>query len=144
MQLLLSESEEFGKHAGLDIIPGQVLRFPSGKVPQVGWNQIFPNSKAATFLSGLEGEYMYFVHSYYVKPENPEVIASISHYEGVTYCSSLRWKNICATQYHPEKSAYKGLQIYKNWAGMIGSSSKGQGAKAIEKPVPLSSVPLAP
>ena len=132
MQLLMSESEEFGHHQGLDVIKGSVVRFPQSqdngkmKVPQVGWNQIFPARGlserfwANTPLRNLEsGEYMYFVHSYYVKPQKEDGVLSKTNYAGVEYCSSFLYKNIFATQFHPERSAAAGIQIYKNWASAI-------------------------
>ncbi len=125
MQLLMSDSEEFGKHKGLDIIKGPVRRFPpvkSGggvvKVPQVGWNQIRPSLLKwdASPLKNIEKDaYMYFVHSYYVVPEDKGVVLSVTDYEGTEYCSSILWKNIFACQFHPEKSADQGLTIYSNW-----------------------------
>jgi len=128
MQLLMSESEEFGIHRGLDIIPGMVKKLNVkhqkdrlGKVPQVGWNQICTKNGvqegwAGTPLDHLEsGEYMYFVHSYYVAPTDQGVALSNTFYEGVEFCSTLQQDNIFAVQYHPEKSGEIGIQIYKNW-----------------------------
>jgi len=126
MQLLMSESEEFGAHRGLNIVPGAVKRLDPhsevSKVPEVGWNQIYkPSNNSSDYWRDTplhnieEGEYVYFVHSYFVQPEEPEVVLSMSSYEGVDFCSSLRFKNVFATQFHPEKSAAKGLQIYQNW-----------------------------
>ena len=131
MQLLMSESEEFGMNRGLDVIPGRVLRFSNKgqqnnniKVPQVGWNQVFLTETGrdhpSDLWSGIEdGEYMYFVHSFYVSPDQPEVVALKTNYEGLDYCSGIIQKNIFATQFHPEKSAEKGLQIYQNWANYV-------------------------
>jgi len=137
MQLLLSESWEFGRFQGLGIIEGEVVRFgnpigPLGslKVPQVGWNRICRRAGKAGFedrelsnhdgwdrsaLHGLiNGEFMYFVHSYYVKPENEEVILSLSSYGNIEFCSSLKYCNIFATQFHPERSGLQGLRVYQN------------------------------
>ena len=109
MQLLMTESEEFGKHKGLDIIKGKVKKFPAGidKVPQVGWNQIVPS-----------GEYMYFVHSFYCVPEDKSIVLSQTNYAGLDYCSSLQKKNVFACQFHHEKSGKTGLTIYKNFANL--------------------------
>lgn len=136
MQLLMSESEEFGLHKGLDIIKGRVIRFPLGdskeksKVPQVGWNRIFkPNHQHKnkwenSFLKGIkEGEYMYFVHSFYVAPVLKEIILSQTPYAGLNYCSSLQIRNVFACQFHPERSGPIGLQIYKNLAALLKSTS---------------------
>ncbi|OGC13171.1 imidazole glycerol phosphate synthase, glutamine amidotransferase subunit, partial [candidate division WOR-1 bacterium RIFOXYA2_FULL_37_7] len=121
MQLLFSESEEFGKHKGLDIIKGVVKRFsPKNernnivKVPQVGWNKLNFNGKFSIFNDIKDGEYMYFVHSYYVVPENKKDIATTTNYADIDFCSSVVSGNVMAFQFHPEKSAGKGLQIYRN------------------------------
>src|SRR5262245_34388057 len=112
MQLLFTESEEFGRHEGLNLIPGKVVRFPQEadlKVPQIGWNQIRKN-KEVPFLKGVpEDSYVYFVHSYYVVPKDPKVIATQTNY-GVEFCSSVHKDNVFATQFHPEKSQAVGLK----------------------------------
>jgi glutamine amidotransferase len=133
LQLLFTTSEEFGIHEGLDIIPGNIVKFRYGdsegnkiKVPHMGWNRIFKPAKEgsnpwdASPLRGIrQGAYMYFVHSYYVVPDSHDVVVSITDYEGVRYCSSILYKNVFATQYHPEKSAGEGIKIYENWSRMI-------------------------
>jgi glutamine amidotransferase len=133
MQLLMSESEEFGKREGLDIIKGAVVKFPAiddkgnkSKVPQVGWNGIHRSRIGeddvwdGTPLQDInESEFMYFVHSFYVVPANKTVMLSVTDYEGTQFCSSIAWKNIFAFQFHPEKSAQEGIKIYKNWASII-------------------------
>lgn len=133
MQLLFNQSEEFGIYKGLDIIPGNVTRFPNVnsqgspvRVPQIGWNQIFPsqgNREDAwkhTPMDGIaSGEFVYFVHSYFAVPALREDILTMTTYEGITYCSSIMHGNVIATQFHPEKSAHKGLIIYQNWANAI-------------------------
>lgn len=136
MQLLMSESEEFGQYKGLDIIKGPVVRFSVNdgkakiKIPQVGWNQIFKthlniNQWDNSPLKNLDnGEFMYFVHSYYPLPSTADIVLSVTSYENIEYCSSIQYKNIFASQFHPEKSAKKGLEIYKNWALMIETSRK--------------------
>jgi glutamine amidotransferase len=131
MQLLFSESEEFGNPPGLNIIEGKVVKFPitdaSGnaiKVPQVGWNSILPAQRRwpDSHLRGLcEGVYMYFVHSFYCVPAQLETVLSYTEYEGTRYCSSVQKENIFAVQFHPEKSASEGLLVYKNWAATIAS-----------------------
>ncbi len=122
LQMLFEESAEvFGPETtrvkGLGIIPGQVLRFNSKrlKVPQIGWNQI-RIKKDSPILHGIENEsFVYFVHSYYVKPANTEVIACATNYE-IDYCSGINQENIYAFQFHPEKSSSVGLKILKNFA----------------------------
>src|SRR4029453_13283158 len=115
MQLLFTESEEFGRNEGLNLIPGKVVRFPEKpdlKVPQIGWNQIRRKKEVFCLKAVPEDSYVYFVHSYYVVPKDPKVIATITDY-GVEFCSSLQKDNIFATQFHPEKSQDVGLQILK-------------------------------
>lgn len=123
MQLLFSQSEEFGIHQGLGVIKGEVKKFFSKdkpiKVPQIGWNQIFLKNKNLWEKSPLKntkpGEFMYFVHSYFVNAHSKDVILSQTTYEGVTYCSSLLSDNVFATQFHPEKSGKEGIKIYRDW-----------------------------
>lgn len=125
LQLLFTESEEFGVHKGLDVIPGRVVRFPEGmeengeelKVPHMGWNQLSIKRRPPAFTGLGEGTNVYFVHSYYVKPADESVIATTSRY-GIEFCSSIWQDNIVATQFHPEKSQEKGLQILKNFGEM--------------------------
>jgi glutamine amidotransferase len=122
LQLLFTESEEFGVHKGLDVIPGRVVRFPEGmeengeelKVPHMGWNQLSIKRRPPAFAGLEEGTNVYFVHSYYVKPADESVIATTSRY-GIEFCSSIWRDNIVATQFHPEKSQEKGLQILRNF-----------------------------
>ena len=138
-QLLMTYSEEFGVHKGLDIIKGSVKRFPPVtaqgqriKAPQMGWNQIYPAHfplfpQDSVFVGIEPGEYFYFVHSYYVIPEDPTVIAAFSNYEGIEYCSGLQLKNIFATQFHPEKSCKQGLRFYKNFAKIVYQNTRSSG-----------------
>lgn len=134
MQLLMTESSEFGQHAGLAVIPGTVVRFdsphcPTGilKVPQVCWNRLHRVNKRGdgdpwtdTLLAGLPDEtLMYFVHSYYVKPADASVVLATTWYGNIEYCSALRYRNIFACQGHPERSGPQGLQIYRNFAGLF-------------------------
>lgn len=118
LQLLFTESEEFGIHKGLNVIPGRVIRFPDRpdlKVPQIGWNRI-KKKKSVPLLQELpEGSYVYFVHSYYVVPKNKKVTATTTDY-GVEFTSSISKENIFATQFHPEKSQTVGLQLLKAFA----------------------------
>lgn len=147
MQLFMSESEEFGRHQGLDLLSGKVVRFanPAGKrgalkVPQVGWNRIYaPDSNAtgsgnrieladlwcATPLEGIKpGSYMYFVHSYYVISDDPSLMLSQSQYGNITFCSGIWKDNIFACQFHPERSGENGLKIYRNLAKFIQTHSQ--------------------
>lgn len=125
LQLLFTESEEFGLHRGLDVIPGRVVRFPEGmregseelKVPHMGWNQIAIERRPPALAGIPDGSNFYFVHSYYVKPDDPSVVATTTDYGG-GFCSSVWKENIFATQFHPEKSQEKGLAILKNFGDM--------------------------
>jgi glutamine amidotransferase len=125
LQLLFTESEEFGVHKGLDVIPGRVIRFPEGmtendeelKVPHMGWNQLSFKLSSPAFKEIADGTNFYFVHSYYVQPEDSSVIATVTNY-GIDFCSSVWKDNIVATQFHPEKSQEKGLTILKNFGAM--------------------------
>ena len=116
MQLLLEGSEECqierreskGVVSGLGVIPGLVRRFPDNglKVPQIGWNQL-------TDVTGrllTEGDYVYFVHSYYCQPDISSDIAAMTEY-GIKYCASFEHENIFGMQFHPEKSGEAGLNI---------------------------------
>ena len=125
LQLLFSESEEFGHHQGLGIIPGRVVRFPADmhlageelKVPHMGWNQIRLRQDAPLFQGVDESSAVYFVHSYYVIPDDPTVVATVTDY-GIEFCSAIRRDNVMAVQFHPEKSQQLGLRILKNFGEM--------------------------
>jgi len=131
VQLLMTESFEFGRHKGLGIIEGPVVRFQGPmegarklKVPHIGWNRVrrtAPDGKAVgdpwanTLLDGLaDGEYMYFVHSFIAQPQDRSVVLSTSRYGHVEFCSSLHYRNVFACQFHPERSGVEGLKIYRN------------------------------
>jgi len=124
LQLLFTESEEFGSNKGLGLVEGFVQKFPASnghgrvKVPQIEWNQIYHANtdwQSSPLKTCNEGDYMYFVHSFYVKPDSSEYTLSNTSYAGITYCSSIKNKNIFACQFHPEKSGRHGVEIYKNW-----------------------------
>jgi glutamine amidotransferase len=124
-QLLFTESEEFGAGKGLDLISGLIKRFPETiderkvKVPHIAWNTIFKLNQewSISALCDLNNnDFMYFIHSYYVKPSDESCILTLTNYDGIEFCSSILKNNIFATQFHPEKSADKGISIYKNWA----------------------------
>ena len=123
LQLLFSESEEFGQHQGLNIISGKVVRFPAGmrenneelKVPHMGWNSLSIRKAEPLFKGTAPGSHVYFVHSYYACPEDPAVVAAEATYGDVTFCAALQKDNVMATQFHPEKSQAIGLNIIKNF-----------------------------
>lgn len=118
LQLLFTESEEFGIHRGLDVIKGKVVKFsfdtPNLKIPHMGWNNIGIKRRSAIFEGIPDSTYFYFVHSYYVVPDENNVIASTTDY-GVEFVSSIWRDNIFAVQFHPEKSQEMGLRILKNF-----------------------------
>lgn len=128
LQLLFSKSSEFGNHNGLDIIKGKVVKFSNKsannvkiRVPNIGWNRICKvrqkkdDWKQSPLRSVKNNEYMYFVHSYYVVPEDKEIVLAKTDYEGISYCSAILKDNLFAVQFHPEKSGLEGLKIYNNW-----------------------------
>jgi imidazole glycerol-phosphate synthase subunit HisH len=118
LQILFSESEEFGLHKGLDVVKGKVVKFkPHGdhKVPHMGWNTV-EMKKEVPMLKGIkDGDFFYFVHSYYVVPEEKEWVGTSTQY-GIPFASSIWKDNIFATQFHPEKSQEKGLKILETFA----------------------------
>ncbi len=120
LQMLFSESEEFGRSKGLEIFPGRVVKFDQGqKVPHMGWNQIEIKKDGNPLLKGLkDGDYLYFVHSYYVVPESSAIIAARCSY-GVDFTCMVWEKNIFGTQFHPEKSQTLGLKIYENFNDLV-------------------------
>ncbi len=142
LHLLFTKSHEDGEHEGLNIIPGEVVRFKTDrlninntgeqeekeetfnamsvannqklKIPHMGWNTI-REKKEVPILKGLPDEpYMYFVHSYFVVPDRDEVVAAETEY-GVPFVSMISIDNIFAMQFHPEKSQQYGLMILKNF-----------------------------
>jgi glutamine amidotransferase len=118
LQLLFTESSEGGTYRGLDIVRGKVIRFPEGlKVPHMGWNSI-RLEKRTPLLEGIpEDSYFYFVHSYYLDPPDPSIVAATTEY-GISFPSVICRGNVYATQFHPEKSQNLGLQILKNFGGL--------------------------
>ena len=121
LQLLFTQSEEFGLYEGLGVIKGRVVRFPEApelRVPHMGWNTISIKRKVP-LLKGIEnGSYFYFVHSYYVIPEDEDITVTTTHY-GVEFVSSIRKDNIFACQFHPEKSQQLGLRILKSFGDLV-------------------------
>jgi len=117
LQLLFTESEEFGTHKGLDIIPGKVRRFaadPALKVPHMGWNQVDVLRQCPLFAGIPSGSNWYFVHSYFVDPVDAQIAATTTTY-GISFVSSIWKDNVVACQFHPEKSQAVGLKLIKNF-----------------------------
>jgi len=125
LQLLFSESDEFGHTKGLNIIKGKIQKFPTEintqkyKVPHVGWNSVEANNQEMWNNSPLKNvknsEYMYFVHSYFAQAEENNVMLTKTKYAETEFTSAILKDNVFATQFHPEKSGDAGLSIYKNW-----------------------------
>jgi len=125
LQLLFEWSHENGRHQGLGVLRGEVVRFDlpaQYSVPHMGWNQLWIR-RPAPVLAGLEeGSYVYFVHSYYVVPTETDVVATETDY-GAIFCSTVWRDNVFATQFHPEKSQSVGLRILRNFAKLPGSET---------------------
>lgn len=116
LQLLFEESEEAQGVEGLGILKGKILHIPDKglKVPQIGWNSLrFPN-KGRLFKGIDEGAYVYFVHSYYLKADEPDIVTATTEYATLIH-ASVEKDNVFACQFHPEKSSAVGLKILKNF-----------------------------
>jgi imidazole glycerol-phosphate synthase subunit HisH len=118
-QLLFRESEEFGSHQGLGIMAGRVRRLegPGLHVPHVGWNQL-EDIRPDPLMNGIpEGTYFYFVHSYFVEPDDESTVLARTDY-GRRFCSLGRQGKICGAQFHPEKSQEAGRRLLQNFINM--------------------------
>lgn len=123
MQMLFDESEEFGRHQGLGLVPGRVRRFPAGmveggeplKIPHMGWNTLKVRQPAPLLEEIGDESYVYFVHSYYCDADDPADVAASCRYGDVEFCACLWHANIMATQFHPEKSQQVGRKILENF-----------------------------
>ena len=118
MQLLFEWSEE-SDCAGFGLLKGDVVRLPEGvKVPQMGWNELTVQSDT-DLLTGIDdGDFFYFVHSYYCVPRDQQIIVATTDY-GVDMAAVVEKDNVHAVQFHPEKSSRKGLMILKNFVRMV-------------------------
>ena len=133
LQILFEESEETPGVKGLSVLRGRVVRFPKEqpdtfrrsngaedaflKVPQIGWNRLqYPagRERGRLFAGIPEGEYVYFVHSYYLEAQDPSIVTARAEY-GITYDASVEEGNVFACQFHPEKSDRVGMQILRNF-----------------------------
>ena len=118
MQLLFEDSEESPGVAGLGILKGHIVKFPSDmglKVPQIGWNHLTCLQPDSIYHCA-DGKFVYFVHSYYLQADDPSVVAATADY-GKTFHAAVSSRNISASQFHPEKSGEVGLSILKSWVG---------------------------
>ncbi|MEK7848438.1 MAG: imidazole glycerol phosphate synthase subunit HisH [Chloroflexota bacterium] len=119
LQVLFATSQEGGGCPCLDILPGQVVRLPSGlKVPHMGWNRVWQRQAHPIFDGIPDGDYFYFVHSYYASPSERGVVAGETEY-GVTFASVIIRDSLVATQFHPEKSGEVGLRFYSNFLNQL-------------------------
>jgi len=120
LQLLFTESHEHGIHRGLDIVKGKVIRFSSFvKTPHMGWNTIKIRDHRTIFEGIPDNSYFYFVHSYYVEPEDKDVISATTEY-GIEFTSAIAKDWIWGLQFHPEKSSELGLKILENFRRYVG------------------------
>ncbi len=139
MQLLMTESYEFGRHPGLGLIEGDVVRLDSEgaeapKIPHIGWSRVYSEGPALSALvtswegslmaSVPNGSYMYFVHSYHVRPAGASVLAR-TRFGSMEFCSSFARENIFACQFHPERSGQNGLKMYQALAAAVLSRRNG-------------------
>jgi len=135
LQMLFTESEEFGPVAGLDIVPGRVVRFrgpafepkgdePGLKVPHMGWNRLEVTKPHAVTAGIPEDAMAYFVHSYYCVPDDPEWTAVATDH-GIRFTSAVARGNLFASQFHPEKSGDVGLKMLANFVNLVGRESGG-------------------
>ena len=125
LQLLFSQAEEFGKVEGLGILSGKVVGFKDAqpksesgeplKIPHMGWNRVRVAPGNPLFESVADESYFYFVHSYYVIPQDPAIIATTTSY-GIDFASGVHFENVHAFQFHPEKSQRLGLTMLKNFS----------------------------
>ncbi|SPQ00519.1 Imidazole glycerol phosphate synthase subunit HisH [Candidatus Sulfobium mesophilum] len=123
LQVLFSESEEFGRCKGLDIFRGKVVRFQiSEKVPHMGWNNVKIARRPPIFSAVPDDSFFYFVHSYYVVPDDKEIVSGTSDY-GLTFTSMIWKDNVFATQFHPEKSQSLGLKVLSGFGEFVKKSS---------------------
>ena len=126
MQILMDLSYEFGRYPGLGIISGAVRHFPEGhpergfKIPHMGWNDVIFSSEKEIHpvLAPLAGQQVYYVHSYYCAPENPEHLLAACSYGDHPFAAAIGHDNVVAVQFHPEKSQRAGLamlEAFQQW-----------------------------
>ena len=120
LQLLFERSDETPGAEGLSILPGEILRIPPSdglKIPQMGWNSIKIKDDARLFNGVPDNSYVYFVHSYYLKASDEDIVAATTEYSTHIH-ASVEKNNIFACQFHPEKSSDIGLRILNNFANL--------------------------
>jgi glutamine amidotransferase len=118
LQILFTGTEEGGWHECLDILPGSVRKLPPAlKIPHMGWNQVKQRAAHPIFNGIPDEANFYFVHSYYVEPDDRSLVVGETEY-GISLCSVITRGNLVATQFHPEKSGEVGLRFYDNFLKM--------------------------
>ena len=118
LQVLFTGTEEGGWHECFNVLPGRVRMLPAGlKIPHMGWNQVKQKISHPVFAGVPDETNFYFVHSYYVEPDDKSLIAGETEY-GIPFCSVIARDNLVATQFHPEKSGEMGLKIYDNFINL--------------------------
>ncbi len=120
LQLLFDASEESPEEQGLGIFPGKVVRFQlprEFKVPHIGWNEVVSHKTTKFNEVGPSDNYYYFVHSYYVVPDDPELVWLSSDY-GTAFCAAIQLDHLIATQFHPEKSQATGLALLRRFVAI--------------------------
>ena len=124
MQLLFEEGEEYGRHRGLGLLPGRVVGFPTGlKVPHMGWNTLKVTRPHPLLHDIRPGSYVYFVHSYRASGCAETHVTATTHYDGTEIPAVVCSGNIMGIQFHPEKSSGVGLQILRNFGGLVRNGS---------------------
>ena len=121
LQLIFRRSDESDGVEGLSILPGEILRIPDApgiKIPHIGWNSLKVKDDARLFNGLGENPYVYFVHSYYLKADDENIVAATTEYGGTLIHASVQKDNVYACQFHPEKSGGVGMQILKNFAAL--------------------------
>ena len=122
MQMLFSNSEEFGSTAGLNLIEGSVKKLPSSdnqKLPNIGWLKIKISDQEEPLISNIKStDSFYHIHSFYAEPKEPNNILAKTNFFDKAYCSIAKKGNIFGCQFHPEKSGDQGLEIIKNFVGI--------------------------
>lgn len=125
LQLLFEGSEESGGIEGLHILDGRILRIPDApglKIPHIGWNSLSLQHQGRLFHGVGTEPYVYFVHSYYLKAENDQIVKATTEYSTLIH-ASVEQDNVFACQFHPEKSSYTGLKILNNFAQLQGGNA---------------------
>lgn len=120
LQLLFESSEESPGVEGLSLLPGKIFRIPQKeglKIPHMGWNSLTFQNEGRLFEGMEQNPYVYFVHSYYLKAGEPEIVKAVTEY-GTLIHASVEQKNVFACQFHPEKSGQTGLHILKNFTNL--------------------------